>query len=199
MRLLILGALSVCALFPLVGANRASAPAFSADQAGTYSLDGMHSTVLFRIKHMGVSYFYGRMNDLSGEVKLSEDPAECSVTAVIKAASVDSANKGRDDHIKGPDFMNVVQYPEVRFTSKNVKLKSEGMYTVTADFELHGVTKEVVVDMELVGARDTDRGFRAGFSGQFTINRRDYGIETYPDDVLSNEIDMILGIEAVRQ
>jgi len=202
MRLSLLLSIGSLAALPfLVSAARAGAPAFAAEHAGTYAIDAVHSAVVFRVKHQDVAYSYGRFNEMSGEFTLGEKPEDSSISIVIKAGSVDTANSGRDDHLKGPDFLNAVQYPELSFKSTKVSKKSDKVYAVTGTLDFHGVQKEIALDVDFVGAGDRGErfGYLAGFEGTFTINRRDFGVDTYPATAIGDEITMTISLEGRRQ
>lgn len=170
----------------------------SAPAGGAYDVDGGHSGVLFRIGHLGVSYFHGRFNAISGSYVLAaEDPGKSSVTIEIDTASVDTASERRDRHIKSPDFLNVQQYPKATFTSTSVRKKSDEVFAVTGDLSLHGETKEVTVEMTLTGEAETAMGQRSGFEGELTIRRSDFGM-TGMLDSLGDEVVLTIFVEGTR-
>jgi polyisoprenoid-binding protein YceI len=146
--------------------------------ADTYKVDAVHSTVLFKIKHMNASYSYGRFNAIEGAFALDEkDPSKCSFNVNLKVDSVDTANPGRDGHLKGPDFFNAKQFPTISFKSKSVASAGKGVFDVTGDLTLHGVTKSVKVAVEPTGASKDPRGRAiAGVEGSFRIKRSEFGM-----------------------
>lgn len=186
-----------CGLW-LAPTDAVAAPsAVSSAVNGRYSIDSTHSAVLFRIKHMDVSWSYGRFADYSGDFTLDEDLAKCQVNIEIDAASVDTFDTKRDEHVKGPDFFSVKEFPKVTFKSTKVEQDGE-QYKVHGDLSFHGETKPVVLEMTKVGAGDTRMGRRAGFLGSLTLLRRDFGMDTYPNEALSNEVHLTLAIEGVE-
>src|ERR1700752_921995 len=91
-------------------------------RADTFKIDPVHSSIIFSIKHLGVSDFYGRFNDLSGQVALDKaDPSKSSVEITIPVESVDTKYPKRDQHLKSPDFFNAKQFPVIVFKSKSVE------------------------------------------------------------------------------
>jgi len=181
----------------------AAAPVIWAADAATYKLDTVHSTVIFRIKHVGVSYSYGRFNDISGTVQF--DPQAVTSTVfdlTIKAASIDTGNEKRDQHLRGPDFFNVVQFPTITFKSRGVEPLGEGRMKVTGDLTLHGVKRPLTAEVEITGHRDGGPmlGTRVGFETKFTIKRSDFGM-TYGIDNggAGDEVTLIVSLEAIRQ
>jgi polyisoprenoid-binding protein YceI len=99
-----------------------SIPTKTVDAASTsYAIDTAHSYVIFRVKHMGVGYAYGRFNEFSGNVVLDDDATKSSVTMTVDPKSVDTGNAKRDEHLRNPDFFNCAQFPDLKFESTAVK------------------------------------------------------------------------------
>jgi polyisoprenoid-binding protein YceI len=147
--------------------------------AGTYEIDAVHSAVNFRITHMNVSATLGRFNKVSGTFTLDGDLAKSKVDITVAADSIYTADKKRDEHLKGPDFLNTAQFPTITFKSTAVKAEGD-KYSVTGDLELHGVKKPVTAVFELVGTGKhmmDDKQFLAGFLGDLTIKRTDFGMD----------------------
>ena len=141
-----------------------------------FKIDSVHSNVSFKIKHMNVSYVYGRFDDISGSFLLNGDNSMFDITVDTK--SVDTKNSKRDDHIKGPDFFDAKQFPTITFKSKEVKVDGDKL-DVTGDLTLHGVTKSIKVMMEKVGEGPSmpPGHTLAGVEGSFTIKRSDFGMD----------------------
>lgn len=106
----------------------------------------------------------------------AEDPAESSVAVQIKADGVNTGNKNRDNHLKGPDFLNAKQFRVISFKSTAVKKTAEKMYEATGQLTLHGVKKEIVVTLEEIGRADVRGKTVMGFEGKFAIKRSDFGM-----------------------
>ena len=181
----------------LGGALFLSSSAFAAD---TWSVDPAHSTAIFRVKHFGASWQYGRFNDISGTLVLDDaDPSKSTIELTIKTDSVDTNNQKRDDHLKSPDFFNAAQYPTMTFKSKTIAVKSAGVWTVTGDLTMHGTTKTVTVDLERVGTgKDPWGGTRTGAETTFTLKRSEYGVSGLPDG-LGDEVRVIVSVEAIKK
>ena len=98
------------------------------DRDGRYTVDTNHSSVLFRIQHLGAAYFWGRFNEVSGSLLVDhESPANSSVRITVPASSIDTGNKGRDEHLRGPDFFDARQFPNIEFESTKVKKARAGV------------------------------------------------------------------------
>jgi len=165
---------------------------FSTFAADTYNIDPVHSSANFKIKHMNVSNVYGRFNTVTGTIKFDDaNLKDSSVSIEVKADSIDTNNAKRDQHVKGPDFLDAAQFATITFKSTAIEKGEGDNYVVTGDFTLHGVTKSIKVTMTKVGAANG----KIGFDGLFSIKRSDYGIKYMPD-ALGDDIFLAIGVEA---
>jgi polyisoprenoid-binding protein YceI len=177
-----------------------SAP--SAQAAETYEIDPSHSYVVFKINHLGIGNSWGRFSDVTGSLTLDGQKHETSAVEIVLAAdSVNTDNEKRDKHLRSPDFFNVKTFPEIRFRSTGVEALGADRVRVTGELELHGVKKTVAIDMEQVGAgKDPWGKERVGYSGMFTINRSDFGMEWGLDNnALADEVVLFVDIEAIKK
>ena len=168
--------------------------------AAPYAIDDDHSAVIFKANHLGFSHTYGRFNDISGTFQWdSAAPTAGNLSVTIKADSIDSDHEKRDQHLRNPDFFNAAQFPVITFESSSIADKGNGVYAVTGTLSLHGVSKEITVDLEKVGeGTDPWGGYRAGFHTSFSINRSDFGM-TYMADGIADEIGLTISLEGIRQ
>ena len=168
----------------------------------TYEIDTAHSMILFRAKHNNVSYNYGRFNEFTGEIMISADAVtERTVEFEVKAASVDTGNEKRDQHLRSSDFFSAKQFPLITFKSTKVieKESKKDVLEVTGDLELHGVKKSITVDAEITGrAKGNDGESLIGFESIFTIKRSEFGM-TYGMGGISDDIRITVSIEAVHK
>ncbi|QQS05538.1 MAG: YceI family protein [Fibrobacterota bacterium] len=146
-------------------------------QAQTWNHDTAHSSVAFAIKHMAVSTTRGEFDKVS--IKLSGDPkkpATLAAEVTIAAASVNTKNTGRDEHLRKDDFFDVAKFPEITFKSEKVEVKG-GKNLMTGTLTLHGVAKKVSIPFQLTGpVEDPWKNTRVGLEGSLTIDRTDYGM-----------------------
>jgi len=172
-------------------------PSESGPEAGTYDVDGVHSSVLFKVKHAGIAWFYGRFNGISGSFTLGND-GKGEVDLSVSAASVDTGNEKRNGHLKSPDFFNAVEFPTITFKGA---LEGEGdAWTANGKLTLHGVTRDVEAEVERVGSGEAMKGFRTGLFATFTINRSDFGMKYGVDNgALGDEVEIIVSLEGVRK
>ena len=181
----------------LVSTVTLSTAALAAD---TYVVDPIHSPLIFKIKHLGVSNFYGRFNEVTGTFTVDEkNPAASSVEINIKTESVDTNNPERNTHLKSPDFFNAKEFPVITFKSKKIKETAKDNYEVTGDLTLHGVTKPLAVKLTRIGTgKDPWGGFRMGFESTFTIKRSDFDMK-FMADLVGDEVQLMLSIEGVKK
>jgi polyisoprenoid-binding protein YceI len=172
--LAVAGTLGLGGFALLGGAGPAPAPAVAAAPEA-FAVDNVHSSVIFRIKHNNVSYFYGRFNTFSGSFAIDGESTTLDIT--VDAASVDTANEGRDKHVKSQDFFSVKEFPTVTFKSASAKKGAGEAIEVAGNLTFHGVTKPVTVSVTPTG-QGTGRGGAtvAGFETTFTIKRSDFGM-----------------------
>lgn len=143
-----------------------------------WEIDPAHSTVEFAVKHMMVTTVKGRFKDVSGRIKVDDDnPLASSVSATIQTASIDTGQEQRDTHLRSADFFDAAQYPTITFTSKGIEQLGDDHYKVTGDLTMHGVTREVPLDVTFEGEiHDMQGKRRASYSMTTTINRKDFGL-----------------------
>ena len=144
-----------------------------------WNLDTVHSTAEFKVKHMMISNVKGHFTGITGKLTLDEnDPANSGVEATIDAATINTRDAQRDAHLKSPDFFDVEKYPTLSFRSTSVKRTGDGELAATGDLTIHGVTKQVVFDVEgpTPPAKDPWGGVRVGLTATTKINRRDFGL-----------------------
>lgn len=169
---------------------------------GTWQIDPVHSDVGFSVRHMMVSKVRGRFHDVSGTIRLADDPRESTVEADIDMTSIDTGNTDRDDHIRSADFFEVEQFPTMSFRSTSIEQDGDEL-TVVGNLALHGEVRPVVLHLEVNGfTKDPYGATRAGFTATTTINRKDFGINIdMPMDgggvVVGDKINVTLEIEAV--
>ncbi len=168
----------------------------------TYNIDAVHSSILFRAKHMGVAYNYGRFNEFSGNIVLNDtDVSKSHVEFEVKSASVDTANAKRDQHLRSSDFFSVKQFPVITFESTNVSAKTEkeNMLEVTGELNLHGVKKSITIDVEITGKKSIPQtGEVIGFHTIFDIKRSEYGFNFGMEGV-NDDIQLIISVEAANK
>lgn len=143
---------------------------------GTYTIDAAHSNLGFSVRHAGIAKVRGSMAVFSGSLVVADPITGSSANVTIDAASVDTGNEGRDQHLTSPDFWNAEQNPEWTFTTTSVSGSAQDL-TVSGDLTINGVTKPVTLQAELEGVgTGPEQETRAAFSGTTSISRKDFNL-----------------------
>jgi polyisoprenoid-binding protein YceI len=155
-----------------------TAAATLADLSGTYAIDPSHTRIGFVARHAMVTKVRGAFNEFEGSAVVdATDLARSSATLTIQAASIDTRNSQRDDHLRSNDFLAMEEFPQITFVSTAVEVTGPTSLELTGDLTIKGVTNSVTVPFEFEGAATDPFGnLRVGFEGAVTINRKDFGI-----------------------
>lgn len=174
-------------------------------QAATYAIDATHSSVTFKVTHLGISTVSGTFATFEGTVDL--DPKTMAIagaTAKIDASSIDTGVDKRDGHLRSADFFHVDEFPHIQFTSTGVT-KNGDQLVLAGDLTLHGVTKRVNLTAHVGGAATDPYGNeRVAITASTTINRKDFGLgwnqvlET-GGLLVSEKVEIELEVSAVKQ
>jgi polyisoprenoid-binding protein YceI len=171
--------------------------ALTAAAQETWQIDPMHSAAQFSVRHLGISTVRGAFTKVSGAVLLDEaNPAKGHVEATIEATSVDTRVEMRDNDLRSPNFFDVAKYPTITFKSKKIDLAGPGKLKITGDLTIHGVTKEVVLDVDgpTPAMKDPWGNQRRGASASTKVIRQDFGVNGAPG-VVGDEITISLDVE----
>ena len=143
-----------------------------------YTIDPAHSSFEFSVKHMVIASTKGRFATFDATANIDDaNLPESSATISIDAASIDTRDATRDNHLRSADFFDVEKFPKITFQSKKVEAKGKGDYRIVGDLNIHGVSKEVALDAEVSGpVKDPWGNTRMGVSAQTKINRKDWGL-----------------------
>ncbi len=160
--------------FLLAATVLAASPALAAD---TYNFDKAHTTVMFQVRHIFTNVS-GRFKDFEGSIQVDRaNPAASSVEFAIQAASIDTSEPKRDEHLRSPDFFDVAKSPKITFKSTAVKPTGSNAYEVTGELTMRGVTKQITLPVSFLGeGKDPWGNDTMGFETATTLNRKDYGI-----------------------
>jgi polyisoprenoid-binding protein YceI len=172
----------------------------AAAQSGTWQIDPNHSAAQFSVKHLGVSTVRGAFTKVSGSATYDpSDPTKTTLTATIDAASIDTRVQMRDNDLRSPNFLDVQKFPTLTFQSKQAKAAGAGKLQITGDLTIHGVTKEVVLDVDGPSApiKDPWGNQRIGASASTRINRKDFGVNGAPG-VVGDDITITIDSELIQ-
>jgi len=173
----------------------------------TYQIDPDHSSFQFKVRHMTVSNVRGEFKKVKGVVTIDEkDLTGLKVEVTLDAASVNTDNAKRDDHLRSEDFLDAAKYPTITFVSKKVTKVDENRLKVVGDLTIRGVTREVSVDVDGPSPEVKDPGgnIRRGATGTLKINRKDFGMvwhKTLDNGglVAGDDVNISVEIELVRK
>jgi polyisoprenoid-binding protein YceI len=169
-------------------------------QVAAWKIDPAHSSAQFSVRHMGISTVRGEFRKVSGSASYDPaDPSKTSLEATIDATTVDTRVDMRDNDLKSPNFLDVQKYPTITFKSKRAESAGPGKMKITGDLTIHGVTKEVVLDVDgpSAPAKDPKGNLRIGASGTTTVNRRDFGVNGAPS-MVGDEISITIDAELMK-
>lgn len=163
----------------------------------TYNVDTAHTYGHFGISHLGFSTMYGRIHSTGGSFTLDRDNMTGSVEVTLDPASVDTGHQDRDDHLRSPDFLNVVEYPEMHYESTSVTLTEDGG-TIEGNLTLHGQTLpvELTITAWHCGANPLSNRQTCGFDATAEIMRSDFGMN-YGLPAIGDEMSLMIGIEGI--
>lgn len=172
----------------------------------THTIDASHSHIDFSVKHMMVSTVKGRFKSFSGEVEIDDaNPTASKVDVTIETASIDTGAEQRDGHLRSADFFDAEKYPTITFTSKKVEPLGDDKYRVTGDLTVHGVTREIPLEITREGVAQNMYGKQVqAFSAALSISRKDFGLEwnvalESGGWLVSDQVKVSLDIEAVEK
>jgi polyisoprenoid-binding protein YceI len=148
----------------------------------TYRIDAAHARFGFAVRHMMVSTVRGNFTEFTSTVEVDEaNPTEAGIEVVIQAASVNTGQPQRDDHLRSADFFEVDTYPTITFKSTKVEPRGENRWAVTGDLTIHGITKPVTLEGQVQGPiQDAYGNQRAGVELEGRLSRKDYGLKYNP-------------------
>jgi polyisoprenoid-binding protein YceI len=176
-------------------------------QGATYAIDPEHSSIQFKVRHLMVSYVKGVFQKVQGVIDIDDkDITRSKVKVTIDTESINTGVAKRDEHLRSADFFDVSKYPAMTYISKKVMKSGEGRLKVVGDLTLHGITREVILDVEGPSneTKDPWGKIRRGASAVATINRRDFGLtwnkalET-GGVVVGDEVIINLEVEMIRE
>jgi polyisoprenoid-binding protein YceI len=169
---------------------------FCAAETQTWEIDPNHTTSQFSIRHLGISTVRGVFEKTSGTVIYDPaDPGKTQIYATIDASTINTRIQKRDNDLRSPNFFDVAKYPTITFKSQKTEVAGQGKLKVTGDLTIHGVTKEVVLDVDGPSAPVNAMGaVRVGAEATTKINRRDFGVNGAPT-VAGDEVQITLDVE----
>lgn len=181
--------------FSLMGISAVSAIA-----ADSYKLDPDHTSIVFRVMHLGVGYVYGSFAGAAGSLKYDEnDFSNNSIEIQVSAAGLHTAVKKRDNHLRSPDFFHTEKFPKISFKSTSAKKIDNTSFEVTGDLSLLDKTRPITFNVVQTGqGKDPWGNFRRGFETTFSIKRSDFGMG-FMLNAASDEVQVTVSLEGIRK
>ena len=147
--------------------------------ASTWQIDPVHTNIQFTVRHLMISNVKGVFHKFNGTFEIDDkDITKTKASAVIDTASIDTGIEKRDEDLRSANFFEVVKYPTMTFVSKKFTRVGMNKFKMTGDLTMHGVTREVVLDMEGLETvvKDPWGGMRRGATLTTRLNRKDFGL-----------------------
>jgi len=173
-------------------------------QVRRYAIDPAHTAAHFSVRHLMISKVRGTFGKISGSLELPADSAiPASVAVTIDAASIETREPQRDTHLRSADFLDVENFPELKFTSTAVRPVDAATFEVTGNLEIHGTARPATIKVEVSGQGPDPWGnYRVAYEAAFKISRKDFGLVWNQaleagGVAVGDEIDITLDVEAV--
>lgn len=156
--------------------------------------DAPHSQLAFTVKHLGINKITGYVHDFQVNIQsVKPDFSDAVVTMIAKTASINTRVDARDNHLKSADFFEAEKYPEITFTSTSIKPDGKNEYKLTGNLTMHGVTRQVTLEMEHKGTIQNPQSNKpvSGIQIKGSLKRSDFGIGSkFSDAVISDKVEI---------
>jgi polyisoprenoid-binding protein YceI len=173
--------------------------------AGTWSVDPVHSSVGFSVKHLGIANVRGKFEDFHGTLEIGEGDETARASGVVQGVSINTGDSGRDEHLRSADFFGVEQNPELRFDSTAINPVDDDTFEIVGDLTMNGVTKPITLTAEVQGTETDPWGNeRVALEVSGQLNRGDWNM-TFNQALgsgnllVGEKVKLQLDISAVKQ
>lgn len=173
----------------------------AAAQVETWKIDPNHTASQFAVRHMSISTVRGQFNRTTGTLQYDpKEPSKSTLDVVIDATSVDTRIDARDKDLRSGHYLDVEKFPTITFKSRKVEAAGPGKLKVTGDLTVHGVTKEVVLDVDgpTEPIKDPLGNLRMGASAATRIDRTDFGVGNAPEAMLGHQVTITIDTEMIK-
>ena len=172
--------------------------AHAADFTDQYDVDGSHTSIVFKVSHNGLSHSFGMFSDVKGTLAYDEKDAKANAIEVnVAAASINTMNSARDEHLRAPDYFNAEEHKNIGFKSSEWVKKGDGEYEVKGELTLLGTTKPITVAVKALGSGENHKGdLVRGFETTFVVKRSEFGMEKNVGPI-GDEVEITVSLEAV--
>jgi polyisoprenoid-binding protein YceI len=172
---------------------------------GTWHVDPVHSSVEFAVKHMGIATVRGKFTQFEGTLEVGQDLPSSRAYGKVIVASITTDEPDRDAHLRSPDFFDAESYPEITFSSTRIQAQDEESTLLFGDLTMHGVTREVRIDVVVAGTDEDPWGnTRVGLEAVAVIKRSDFDMKFNQalgsgNMLVGDKVTISLDISAVKQ
>jgi polyisoprenoid-binding protein YceI len=172
---------------------------------GTWTTDPVHSTIGFSVKHLGIATVRGKFREFDGRLEIGEDLSSARISGSAKAASIDTSEPQRDEHLRSADFFDAATYPELRFASTSVTALDDERFTIEGELTMHGETHPITLNAELLGAETDPYGNeRVALEITGQLSRGDWGMKFNQalgsgNLMVSDTVKLTIDVSAVKQ
>jgi polyisoprenoid-binding protein YceI len=173
--------------------------------AGTWTVDPVHSTVGFSVKHLGIATVRGEFDEFEGTLEIGEDDRSARAFGTVQGVSVNTKDAGRDEHLRSADFFGVEENPELRFESTSINQVDEDSFEIEGDLSMNGVAKPVKLTAEVQGTETDPWGNeRVALEVRGQLNRGDWNM-TFNQALgsgnllVGEKVKLELDISAIKQ
>jgi polyisoprenoid-binding protein YceI/predicted dinucleotide-binding enzyme len=172
---------------------------------GTWTIDPVHSSITFSVRHLVVGRVRGRFGDFSGAITVPENGTP-SVAVTVAVGSVDTGNPDRDEHLRAPDVFGAEEFPTATLVSVDMHGTGEDDWVLVVDFTLRGISKRLPLSFSFLGVTPgMGHGEVAGFEGVITLRRSDFGVLTGTPvlagggPLVGDTVEITVSVEAVKE
>ncbi|MGF1678535.1 MAG: YceI family protein [Candidatus Methylacidiphilales bacterium] len=175
-------------------------PFVSSGWGQTYEIDPAHSSIDFKIRHLGISWVRGSFGEFSGTVSLdASQPEKSRIDVTVKAASINTNNDKRDGHLRSEDYFSVEKHPTLTFTATSIKKIAENTYEAVGNFTMLGVSKPITITLTDAGEIEAQGQTRRGAEvSEFTIKRSEFGMNENIGPI-GDTVHIYLAFSAVKK
>lgn len=172
---------------------------------GTWSVDPVHSTIGFAVKHFGVATVRGVFREFEGTIEIGTDLEFSRAYGTVRAGSVNTDQEQRDEYLRSADFFDAANHPELRFESKGIEAIADQTLRIVGELEMNGVTREIELEADVVGPGERmSREEQLNLKARTTLSRRDYGMKPTAalgsvNALVGDKVKLELDISAAKQ
>jgi polyisoprenoid-binding protein YceI len=166
---------------------------------GGFAIDPNHSSIVFRVKHLGITFVYGKFHHAMGRyVPPNGESGQSEIDIRVRVMDIDTGNALRDEHLQSPDFFHAEKYPWITFRSVSIETLDTESFKVLGDLHFHGVTRRITIQAFKTDTLGDGPGqARMGFMGTFTIRRSDYGMKRMLGGV-GDRVEMTVNVRGIQ-